>query len=261
MSTRKEDLSSLSGGPGLPTAIIGRRVLYFATIASTMDVARQQAQAGAIEGTVVIAGEQTAGRGRLKRTWLAPAGNIALSVVLYPRMAELSSIVMLASLAVVHCIESFAGLKAQIKWPNDVLLNGRKVCGILIETDVRQGEVNHAIVGTGINVDLRPADFAEIESTATSLSVESGIAVSRPGLVRSLLIEMDRLYAVLREGGSLFEEWRNKLVTLGKHVRVTSVEGAQEGIAESVDRDGSLCLRTDDGKLVRIVAGDVTLRG
>jgi len=209
---------------------------------------------------VVIAERQTAGRGRLKRTWFAPEGNIAFSVVLYPRLTDLPSLIMLASLAVTHSIEAVTGVRCQIKWPNDVLINGRKVCGILIETDVRKEEVNYAIIGIGINVNLSPSDFLEIESTATSLSKEIGKKVPQLTLVRTLLLELDRLYSALRARKSLYEEWRDNLVTLGRHVRATSNEGIQEGIAESVDPGGSLWLRTHDGRLVRIVAGDVTLR-
>ena len=110
-----------------------------------MEVAREKAQQGAEEGAVVIADEQTAGRGRIKRTWLSPKGNIAFSVILYPSLARLPFLVMLASLAVVYSIEKVTVLKAGIKWPNDVLINDRKVCGILIESDVRESKVNYAI--------------------------------------------------------------------------------------------------------------------
>jgi len=252
-------LSAPSITRAIAISIIGRTVIYYPVLTSTMDEARKQARAGLPEGTVVIAEKQTAGRGRLKRTWFAPEGNIALSVVLYPRLADLPSLIMLSSLAVLHSIQTVTGIRGRIKWPNDVLVNGKKVCGILIETDVRRQKVNYAIVGIGINVNLSPADFPEIESSAASLSKELGKDVSRLGLVRALLAEMDRLYLTLKAGGSLYEEWRDNLDTLGKHVRATSVDGVQEGIAESADRDCSLCLRTTDGKLVRIMSGDVTL--
>jgi BirA family biotin operon repressor/biotin-[acetyl-CoA-carboxylase] ligase len=244
----------------LGTRIIGRRVLYFPRLTSTMDAARQEALGGTAEGTVVIAGEQTAGRGRVKRSWFAPAGNIALSVILFPRLADLPSLIMLASLAVVHSLRTITGIEAQIKWPNDVLIHGRKVCGILIETDVRKERVEYAVIGIGVNVDLTPNDFPEIEATTTSLSRETGKQISHLSLVRGLLIALDRLYLSLKAGDSLYEEWRDNLVTLGRHVRVRSGDSISEGIAESVDRDGSLLLRSPDGKLTRIDAGDVTLR-
>ncbi|MFC1991251.1 biotin--[acetyl-CoA-carboxylase] ligase [Chloroflexota bacterium] len=244
----------------LGTGLIGQKVLYYPSLTSTMEIARQQARQGAVEGTVIITDEQTAGRGRLKRAWLSPRGNIALTVIIRPDLSHLPSLIMLASLAVVHSIVSVTGLKAQIKWPNDVLINGKKVCGILIESDVQRSGVKYAIVGIGIDANIRLADFPEIQPIATSLSDELGREVSRLEIIRRLLVEMEGLYQALSDGGSLYQEWRDSLVTLGKKVRVTEGDTAYEGIAESVARDGSLLLRRPDGTLSRIIAGDVTLR-
>jgi len=256
----EDSLSVVAITGNLGTRLIGRRVLYFPSLTSTMDIARQEVRQGAAEGTVIVAYKQTAGRGRLKRAWLSPEGSIALSVILYPRVAHLSSLIMLASLAVVHSIGAVTSLRPQIKWPNDVLINGRKVCGILIESDVRGDMVNYVVIGIGININLQVADFPEISPVATSLSEELGRQVSRLNVLRSLLVELDRLYLALSGGGSLYEEWRDNLVTLGKRVRATTGDSIHEGIAESVDRDGSLRLRGPDGSLTRIVVGDVTLR-
>jgi len=225
-----------------------------------MDVAKHKAQQGAIEGTVVIAEEQTAGRGRIKRAWLSPKGSIALSIILYPSSVYLSSLIMVASLAVVHCVERVTGLKSQIKWPNDVLVNGKKVCGILIESDIRGNIVDYAIIGIGINVNLRLSDFPEISPTATSLSHELGKDVPRLDMIRYLLVETERLYLALPSGESVYQEWRDNIVTLGKRVQAISGEATYKGIAESVASDGSLLLRQPDGSLTKIVAGDVTLR-
>ncbi|MFC1943460.1 biotin--[acetyl-CoA-carboxylase] ligase [Chloroflexota bacterium] len=244
----------------LETRFVGQKVIYYTSLTSTMEVARQEARRGVVEGTVIVADEQTAGKGRLKRTWLSPGGNIALSIVLYPRLAYLPSLIMLASLAVVHSIKAVTGLKSQIKWPNDVLINGRKVCGILIESDVQGNTVKYTIIGIGMNVDLRLADFPEILPIATSLGEELGRDVSRLSVIRCLLLEIERLYLVLSAGGSVYEEWRDSLVTLGKRVRAVTGETIYEGVAESVARDGSLLLRGLDGSLTKIVAGDVTLR-
>ena len=244
----------------LGTYIIGQRIIYYPRLTSTMDVARQEAQLGAAEGTVVIADEQTAGKGRIKRVWLTPKGNIALSIILYPRVNYLPYLIMLASLAVVRSIETVTGLKTQIKWPNDVLINGRKVCGILTESDVRRDVVNYAIIGIGINVDLRLSGFPEVLSTATSLVEELGGDVSRVDVIRCLLVEVEKLYLALPEGESIYEEWRDRLVTLGKRVQVKSGKNILEGVVESVARDGSLLLRHSDGSSTRIIAGDVTLR-
>lgn len=256
----KEDLSAAAVTWGLATRVIGQRVLYYPVTTSTMDAAREAGRQKTADGTVVIAGEQTAARGRIKRVWISPGGNIAFSVVLYPGLSHLSSLIMLASLAVVCSIAAVTGLKAGIKWPNDVLINDKKVCGILIENDLQGSRVNYSIIGIGLNVNLSPADFPEIESIATSLSLELGRDVSRLELTRRLLLEMDSLYQVVLAGGSIYEEWRDNLVTLGRQVRATAIDGIHEGIAESVDRDGSLLLRAADGTLTRIVAGDVTPR-
>jgi len=256
----EDSLSPASITNNLDTRFIGQRVIYYPSLASTMEVAKREAQQGAVEGTIIIADEQTAGRGRIKRAWLSPKGNIALSIILYPSMAYLSSLIMLASLAVVHSIEAATGLKSQLKWPNDVLIKGRKVCGILIKSKVRRGIVDYAIIGIGVNVNLRLSNFPEIQSTATSLSDELGGDVSPLAVLRHLLVEMERLYLALQGGVSVYEEWRDSLVTLGKRVCVKWGDAVYEGIAESVARDGSLLLRQSDGSLTKIVAGDVSLR-
>jgi len=243
----------------LDTRFIGQRIFYYPSLTSTMEVARQKAQQGAAEGTVILTDEQTAGRGRLKRLWLSPKGSIALSIILYPGINHLPSILMLASLAVVHSIESVTGLKPQIKWPNDVLINDRKVCGILVENDLRGNTVNHTMIGIGINANLRISDFPEVVSVATSLSTELGREVSRFNLIKYLLIEVERLYLVLTAGGSVYEEWRDRLITLGRNVRVDTGEAIYEGVAESVARDGSLLIRSTNGSMTKVVAGDVTL--
>ncbi len=254
-------LSPASITNNLKTHFVGQRVVYYPTVTSTMDVARQKAQQGAVEGTIVITGEQTAGRGRVKRAWFSPKGSLALSIILYPSTLYLPFLIMLASLAVVHSIEAITGLKSQIKWPNDVLVNGKKVCGILIENEVRGNIVGYAIIGIGINVNLKLSDFPEIPPTATSLSDELGREVLLLDVLQQLLVEVEGLYLTLQTGGSIYEEWRNSLVTLGKEIQVKWGETVYEGIAESAARDGSLMLRRSDGSLARIVAGDATLRG
>ena len=253
-------LSPASITANLDTHFVGQRVVYYPSLTSTMDVARRETEQGAAEGTVVIADEQTAGKGRLKRIWLSPRGNIALSIILYPSLVYLPSLIMLASLAVVHSIEAVTGLKSVIKWPNDVLINGRKVCGILVESEVKGGRVDYALIGIGVNVNLRLSDFPETAPMATSLSDELGREVSCIDVTRRLLVEVERLYLVLPSGESIYEEWRDRLVTLGRRVRVSLGKTTYEGIAESVAEDGSLLLRRPDGSLTKIVAGDVTLR-
>ncbi len=257
---KEDSLSPAAITRDLGTNLIGQRVIYYPSLTSTMEVARREAEQRAAEGTVIVADEQTAGRGRLQRVWLSPRGSIALSVILYPEVAYLPSLIMAASLAVVRSIEVVSGLKPQVKWPNDILISDRKVCGILIESKVRRNIVGYSIIGIGVNVNLTLADFPEILPVATSLAAELGREVSRLDVVRQLLVEMDRLYLFLLAGGSIYEEWRDSLVTLGKRVTVSWGKTRYEGIAESVARDGSLLLRQADGRVSRVVAGDVTLR-
>ncbi len=255
----EDDLSSAFITNNLETRFIGQRVIYYPRLTSTMEVAKREAQQRAVEGTAIIADEQTAGKGRIKRTWLSPKGSIALSIILYPDAAYLPYLIMLASLAVVYSIETITGLKSQIKWPNDVLIKGRKVCGILIESDVRGSIVGYVIIGIGINVNLRLSHFPEILPIATSLSDELGGTVSRLDIIRCLLVEIERLYLALPAGESIYEQWRDRLVTLGKRVQVKQGGTVYQGIAESVAKDGSLLLRHSDGSLTKIVAGDVSL--
>ncbi len=259
MGMAADDLSPLAISSGLKTRFIGQRVSYYPRLSSTMEAARGEVRQGAPEGTVVVADEQSAGKGRLNRVWLSPRGSLSLSIVLYPDMVHLPSLIMVASLAVVHIIKAVTGLRAQIKWPNDVLVNGRKVCGILIESGVRASSVDYAIIGIGINVNLKALDFTDILPAATSLSDEMGGDVSRLELLRRLLAEVENLYLSLPDGEAVYREWRDRLITLGRKVRVSSGEAAYEGIAESVARDGSLLLRGLGGSLSRISAGDVTL--
>ena len=257
----ESSLSPTSITDSLGTRFIGQRVIYYPSLTSTMEVARREARRGAAEGTVVVADEQRGGRGRMTRTWLSPRGSLALSIILYPDVDYLPSLIMLASLAVARSIETVTGLKSQIKWPNDVLINGKKVCGILIESDVQRNIVEYVIIGIGVNINLRLTDFPEIIPMATSLSDELGREVSRLDIIRRLLVEIEGLYLALPAGGAVYEQWRDKLVTLGQRVQVKSGKTTYEGVAESVTTEGSLLLRRHDGSLTKIVAGDVvTLR-
>jgi len=255
-----DDLSPSAITDNLATRFIGQRVVYYPRLSSTMDAARREAKNGAAAGTVVLAGEQTEGRGRVGRTWLAPQGNIALSVILRPEVSGLPYLIMVASLAVAGAIEAVAGIKTQIKWPNDVLVKGKKVGGILIENEVKGDRVDYAVIGIGINVALNPSEEPSIQFVATSLNAEAGREVPRVDVVRHLLTEMERLYRLLTDGEVIYRAWRERLVTLGKNITVKFGDSTLQGIAESVDKDGALVLRREDGSLMRIVAGDVTVR-
>ena len=255
-----EDTPPASITGKLDTRFIGQKIIYFPQLSSTMDVARSEAWQGAAEGTVIIAGEQTSGRGRVKRLWLSPPGNIALSVILYPDVSYLPYLIMIASLAVVYSIGKVAGLKAGIKWPNDILIDGKKVCGILIENEVRGEKTARAIIGIGINVSLGELKIQGSSIPVTSLEKEVQVNIVKTDLINNLLVEMERLYLCLPNGREIFEDWQKKLVTLGKKVVVRTGSETLEGIADSVDESGALMLKFDDGSTTTVVAGDVTLR-
>lgn len=241
----------------LPTRFIGQKVIYFPSVESTMDAARREARWGAEAGTVILAGQQTAGRGRLKRAWLSPLGSLAFSVILRPNLDYLPYLVMLTSLAVTYGIQAVTGLNPQIKWPNDVLISSKKVCGILIENDIRKNNLNYSVIGIGLNVNLHVAEVAEIAPIATSLSDELKAEVSRLEVLRQVLVEMDKLYLFLPQTETILELWKAHLVTIGRRVHVNLGNRVCRGTAEAVNRDGSLMIRQKDGSLVRIEVGDV----
>jgi BirA family biotin operon repressor/biotin-[acetyl-CoA-carboxylase] ligase len=243
----------------LGTAFIGRNVICYPSLKSTMDTARIKAREGVPEGTVVITDEQTAGRGRLKRGWISPAGNIALSVILRPEIGNLPYIMMIASLAAAGGIEHVTGLKVDFKWPNDVMIGGKKVGGILIENEFRGDRLVFSIVGIGVNAAVNIEEHPEISGRAASLPGVAG-KDRRADLIRGILREVECLYIKLPEGRDIYESWRDKLITLGQPVKATSITGVVQGIAEAVDESGALMIREVDGKLTRVVAGDVTLR-
>jgi len=226
-----------------------------------METARKLAKEEASEGTVVIADVQTAGRGRSGRSWLSPQGSLAMSIVLRPPLDYLPGMVMIAALAVVRAIEEMTGLRCAIKWPNDVLVSGKKVCGILVESEAAGKQINYVILGVGVNINFEPSVFPEIAEIATSISHELGKEIDREEFICLLLFELEKLYLELQAGGcsSVYRQWRERLETLGKLVNIRSEQKVERGIAEDVTEDGSLLLRRADGSLVEIVAGDVTV--
>lgn len=258
MGTLADDLSPDSITRALATRFTGRKVIHLAAVASTIDEARSEVLSGAAQGTVVISDKQTAGRGRLGRTWLSPRGGIYLSIILYPAIDDFPYLIMVASLAVARTIKSVTGLQTQIKWPNDILIDGRKVGGILIESGLQQVTGDYAIVGIGLNANVSVARFTGVALPATSLADELGRDVSRLKLVRKLLVEFERLYLSL-PSEAVFQEWRSSLVTLGREIIARSGERVYQGTAEDVASDGRLILRTRDGSKLTLAAGDVTL--
>ncbi|MFB0534513.1 MAG: biotin--[acetyl-CoA-carboxylase] ligase [Anaerolineae bacterium] len=261
-----ERLSVASIKKGLTTAFIGRKIIYYRSIGSTNDVAKELAVQGAPEGTLVITDEQTAGKGRLGRRWLAPPHtSLLISLLFRPDLAvhQAQRLTMICSLAVVEAIESVTGLTAAIKWPNDIVVEGKKAGGILTELGATGERLGYAVVGLGLNVNL---DFGAVEAmgglaaTATSLSRELGREVSRLTLLWRILENVESRYRHLQAGKLPHDEWASRLVTLHNDLVIDTPQGVVEGWAEGVDADGALILRTNCGERQRVLAGDVTLR-
>jgi len=264
MAAMAADLTVEAIQGALTTAYVGRRLVAVERATSTMDLAAQEAAAGAPEGTVVVAEEQTAGRGRFGRPWVSPRGAaLYVSILLRPAPGLLPGVNMAAPLAAVETVRDAAGVEAEIKWPNDVEVGGRKLAGVLVDASAGTTDQGFAIVGVGLNVDLDVAAYPEIAEIATSLRAESGRAVGRLGVLAALLSRFEALYDRVKAGESLLGEWRGRLNVIGKRVVVTfpGLPGAPavEGIAEDVDGDGALLLRKDDGAVERLVAGEVSL--
>jgi BirA family biotin operon repressor/biotin-[acetyl-CoA-carboxylase] ligase len=268
---------------GLYTRLVGQRILYFPELSSTMDEARRQVAAGCDEGTLVVAETQAAGRGRFARNWVSQPGNLYLSTIFYPSLDALPFLSSLGSVAVARAIRHTTGIPPRVKWPNDVLVGGRKVAGILVESGLEGGEVKYAVLGIGINVSMDPQHLAGIPA-ATSLDRATGRPTARDELLMRLLHEIDGLYLWLKQGHTPLAEWKGLLETLGRQVEVTSgiqspefqapeiqAPGPQSpglqsaglqsyrGLAEDIDELGNLQVRLDSGRLVTVTSGDVTL--
>ena len=243
---------------GLFTRIVGKRLLFFQEVGSTMDEAKLRAERGTEEGTVVVAETQTASRGRQGRAWVSRSGNLYLSVVLYPSLQTLPYLNSLCGVAVVRAITNISGLKPRIKWPNDILLDGKKVAGVLLESAIAGDEVRHSIVGIGINVALEADEIDEIAGDAISLNHASAGDIPRDELLREILQQLDGLYIQLNHGNTPVEEWEELLDTLGQRVRVSWQGEEYVGFADGIDAQGSLLLRQDDSQVRTLAAGDAT---
>jgi BirA family biotin operon repressor/biotin-[acetyl-CoA-carboxylase] ligase len=243
---------------GLFTRVVGKRLLFFQEVGSTMDEARLRAERGTEEGTVVVAETQTASRGRQGRNWISRSGNLYLSVVLYPSIGTLPYLNSFCGVAVVRAIANISGLKPRIKWPNDILLNDKKVAGLLVESAIAGDEVRHSIIGIGINVALEADEIDEIAGGAISLNQVSAGDIPRDDLLREILQQLDTLYIQLNHGNTPVEEWEELLDTVGQRVRVTWQGEEYVGFADGVDAQGSLMLRQDNGQIRTLSAGDAS---
>ena len=253
-----------------PTDCVGGKILCFDEIGSTNTYAKEIALSGAEDGTVVVANRQTAGRGRMGRDFQSPEGKgIYLSALLRPALPpeRLLSVTALAGVAVCRAVEKVCGIRPGIKWTNDLVLGGRKLCGILTELSLEgeSGQLQYLVVGMGLNVLHGIEDFSpEVGAMATSLFQELGHPVSRPALAAAEIVELDRLYAALRSGetDSYLDEYRRDCITLGKDVQLLRPDGSREHVtALDIDDQFGLVVCRDDGISTVIRSGEASVRG
>jgi BirA family biotin operon repressor/biotin-[acetyl-CoA-carboxylase] ligase len=263
-SSPSDSLSTKTIQDGLKTQFVGRHLVFLPETASTNDQARQLAESGAPDGTLVIAEYQTAGRGRGDRRWEAPTGtSLLMSLIFRPPLAprQVQRLTMLCGLAITDVLEAEFALEPTLKWPNDILIGSAKVGGILTEILLDANRVECVITGIGLNVNLDPSELpGELMMEATSLSQALGRPIARLPLLWAILQRVEMRYTALMAGHSPYDEWVQRLGTLGRPVIVSSGDAVVEGVAERVNSDGALLVRLADGRLSTVVAGDVIVR-
>jgi len=246
----------------LNTKFIGRKIFYYESISSTMDKAMELGLRGSSEGTLILAEAQAKGKGRLGREWSSPKyKGIYLSLLIRPDILpnQTPIFTLLTAVAVCEAIKEALNLDLQIKWPNDLLINNKKVGGILTELNAEMDKVGFIVVGIGINVNN---DKNSLVTHATSLKEHTKRVIKRIDLLKEVLRKIEKNYLIFQKSGSkaIIKKWRNYNVTLGKRVSVSSHHRHFEGEAIDIDKDGALLLRNDSGLTQRVTAGDITHR-
>lgn len=249
----------------LSTKILGSDIKYFTTTDSTNNQAKKLALSGAVDGTIVISEEQDGGRGRLSRSFFCPKyKGIWFSVILQPDFLpqEAPKCTLLAAVAVTKAIYDVTGVKVGIKWPNDILYNGKKLVGILTEMSAEMERINYIVIGIGIDVNISVEEMPEdIRDIATSLSQITGKEVSRLKLLNKLLYHLEQLYIMAQKQNfaPILDEWRKYSITLNQEIKVISGNNVTYGKAVDIDDDGALLVKIN-GQIKRVLAGDVSIR-
>jgi len=247
------------------TRVIGREIQVFEETTSTNDLMARLARGGVKEGVVIFAESQSKGRGRLGRRWISPARKgLWFSVLLRPDIQPQAAtqLTIASATALARAITLQTGIVPEIKWPNDLLIRGKKIAGILTEMSAELDHLKEAILGIGIDVNLETNEFpAALRKTATSIRIESGQMVDRAGLAVAILRELDRDYDRIKRGefDVIAEQWQERCTTIGSQVSIRIGDRVIRGRAESLDADGALLLRGQHGHLERIIGGDVTM--
>lgn len=244
---------------GLETKAFGKKIFYFDTLTSTIDMAMDLGVKGASGGTLILAESQTKGKGRLGRAWFSPKyKGLYMSLILRPDMLPTQApiLTLLAAVSVCEAIKKASGIATLIKWPNDLLINNKKVCGILTQVVAETDKIDFLIISAGINVNN---DKKSLISTATSLKEQKKEEVSRVPLLQEILRQLEANYSVLEKKGApqILEKWRSHNTTLGRRVKVYCHHRHIEGEALDIDVDGGLLVRKDNGITERVMSGDV----
>lgn len=243
---------------GLVTHLIGKNIHYFSSLSSTNSYAKTLIKNKKAEGTVIIAGEQTTGRGRKNKAWDSKQGGLWFSIILHPRIPPQRAMIvtMAASIAVTKAINAIIKEKAVIKWPNDVLINGKKICGVLTEIDAELDCIHYLIIGIGINVN-NPID-PSLHSTATNLKTLTHSTINLAQLLKQILEHFDELYQYIKKADYdyLIKQWLSHTNIIGKHVRIQKEKTTLKGIAIGINETGSLIIKTKQGEQ-QIVTGDI----
>ncbi|AET66846.1 birA, biotin-(acetyl-CoA-carboxylase) ligase [Desulfosporosinus orientis DSM 765] len=246
--------------------LLGKGIHFYRVLSSTNSIARQMAKSGAAEGAIVMSRSQSAGRGRMQRQWFCPPGKgLLLSMLLRPQINVqfIPQLTLLTAVVVAETIKIVTGCASGIKWPNDILINDKKVCGILAESSFSKDKVEYVIIGLGINVNLAAKHLPpDCKETSTSLSLELGHNVSRIKLLKQFIISWDEHFQGFVKAGHpyLRSKWIGNNVTLGKNVTVTKGKDSSHGVAEDLSENGGLVVRLSDGSLEEYLAEDVSLR-
>ena len=243
--------------------ILGSKIHYCSVTGSTNEDAKKLAQEGAPNGTLVIAEKQQKARGRMGRAWNSPDGGLWFSMILRPHLApmEAPKLTIMTAVAVAEAITRTTGIDAKIKWPNDILIDGKKACGILTEMSAEMDAINHVIIGIGINVNID--DFPkELKDKGISLKEIKGEEVSRIQVLSALLERFEHYYVKAETEGfqEIFESWRSLCINLGQKVKIMGKNESFEGTTLDIDESGALLVKTEDGEVIRVFSGDVSLR-
>ncbi|PIQ88911.1 MAG: biotin--[acetyl-CoA-carboxylase] ligase [Candidatus Omnitrophica bacterium CG11_big_fil_rev_8_21_14_0_20_42_13] len=243
----------------LKTKIVGKNIFYYETVTSTMDMAFDLGFNAAPEGTVIFAEHQTNGRGRLGRSWLSPKGKgLYMSLLLRPKFLpqEAPKLTLMAAVSIVEAIKAQTGISAFIKWPNDILIENKKVAGILTEIDSEPDRIKFVNIGIGVNIN---SIRSLLPDAATSLSAESKKSVCRLELTKDILRFIEKNYLILINDGfdSIREKWKASSSILGRRIKLNYQNREVSGEAQDIDMDGALLLRRDSGFIERVLSGDV----